>query len=144
MNYTLQLVECDDHTHADGETSWLSDLLLPSTAYAGHGDDRDPSLVDQPIVERLTAVPTDFVFGEVTAPTINYCQGHYLVARAYDTAQNLPEDVDMLGVSLYLSGTFLAPASDSPQAFTIQTDLANGTLTDLVYNGYTSHVAIRR
>ena len=139
VSYSVQLVECDDHTH--NETSWLSDLFMPNTAYAGHGGEIDPSLIGQPIVENL-ARPTDFSYGEVTAPSINYCQGHYLVARAYETAQNLPEDVDMQGTSVYLSGTYLALDSDTPQVFTIQTNLANGALTDLVYNGHTAHVAI--
>lgn len=140
VSYTMQLVECDDHTHTD-ETSWLDSIFLPNTAYAGHGGETDPSLIDQPIVENLTQ-PTDFIFGQINAPAINYCQAHYLVARAYDSAKNLPADVDMLGNSLYLSGTYFAPNSDTPQDFIIQTDLANGTVTDLVYNSASVHVAI--
>lgn len=140
VSYTMQLVECADHTHND-TTAWLSDAFIPNSAEAGHGDERDSSLIDQPIVEDF-ASPTNFILGQITVPSINYCQGHYLVARAYDTTQNLPNDVDMLGSSLYMAGTYTLPNSAEPQEFIIDTNLANGILVDLVYYGNQAHVAI--
>ncbi len=140
VSYTTQLVECDDHTHDDA-TAWLSNALIPNSAEAGHGGERDPSLMDQPVIEDF-ASPTDFILGQITVPTINYCQGHYLVARAYDTAQNLPEDVDMIGSSLYMAGTYILSDSTEAHEFIIDTNLANGTLVDLTYYDNPAHVAI--
>ncbi|MEM7119342.1 MAG: hypothetical protein AAF614_43405 [Chloroflexota bacterium] len=123
LNATLELVPCSD-------TSWRS-WLAPAVAYAGHGDStlsESRVLVSQ--VETIGAT-ADSVAGQASASYEHYCQLHYLVAPAAETAVNLPTTIDFSGQTLYFSGTYLASNATEPAPFVIQSDLAWGGLIDL-------------
>jgi len=120
VNYTVQLLECDNHTHAS-----LLDNFMPDTAFAGHGDGVNPALVEASFVEDL-ASPAPAEFGSITVESMAYCEAHYLIARAGSETRFQPEEVDMYGVSLYVEGTYQENESSDPVAFVAQTHLANG------------------
>lgn len=131
--YAVQLVECEED-NATAAASWgRSDLFGTGVAWAGHDDVANDIAFLQATVESMTP-PVDRTLGVVETTGLSYCQGHYLVGRAPDDAVGLPEDVDMLQVSLHLEGTWRA--SDDENAleipFTIRTRLANGALRDLL------------
>ncbi|MCI0710894.1 MAG: hypothetical protein L0154_12100 [Chloroflexi bacterium] len=120
VNFAVQLLECEDHSHTT-----LLESLLPDTARAGHGDGINPALVDSSFVEDF-AHPDTIEFGKVTVESLAYCEAHYLIARAGSETRFQPEDVDMYGVSLYVEGTYQNVDSDETFPFTAQTHLANG------------------
>ena len=124
VNYSMQLVECDhDHTHE--EASILDDLnLLPATASAGHGGDGpDPSAIEVGIVESIGAPELTSLGTVETSDLITYCGGHYLIAAGRDHLRDMPADVDMNGISLYVDGFYTAPGASQAILFSGADDL---------------------
>ncbi|MCB0167190.1 MAG: hypothetical protein KDI79_23375, partial [Anaerolineae bacterium] len=144
VNRSLELIECTG-SDATGEsiTGRLRQTLAAQPAYAGHGGVHDTSRITAPLVESLTkpvaqAVETILV----TAP--NYCQLHYLVAPGIETARYLPHDVEMMGVTLWLEGDYLAPGTSTSVPFTIQTHLAWGEAVELMTSASESLDTLQR
>jgi hypothetical protein len=127
---SVQLVPCPQPDQG-GAASWVIDRLLPSTAYAGHGGERDESKSTLPYVESLTE-PTQVKLETVSVPQdALYCQAHYLVAYGVEAAKNLPAKPDMIGTSLLVEGVVRASETGPARPFSIKTELAWGTITDL-------------
>lgn len=120
VNYTVQLLECEDHTHAS-----LLDSLMPDTVLAGHGVGINPALVEASFIENFTH-PETIEFGKVTVESVAYCEAHYLIARAGSETRFQPGDIEMYGVSLYVEGKYQKMDSAEITPFTAQTHLANG------------------
>lgn len=128
VSHSVQLIPCE----YDGENAGLlRDIFGANTVEAGHGgDENDPSAILIPQIEDL-AVVNSIEFGATTVPYQQYCTAHYLVARSDSLTTNMPDDIDMYGLSLYLEGTYQAANSDELVAFALQTSLANGKITDI-------------
>lgn len=150
VNRSIELIACE-HNHTAGVSSIISALFLPQPAYAGHGNtEHDTSRISRPFVETLTT-PGPVELETVTGMEPAYCQMHYLIAPGIETAKNLPDDADMLNVSLFIEGTYQTQDSNTAVPFTITTDLAWGTVTDLAageaglsLENQTNSVTIRR
>lgn len=129
ISHTLQLLPCEDVEQENA--SILNTVFGANTAEAGHGgDENDPSAILIPQVESL-AVANALTFGSVTVPHTDYCTAHYLVARSDSVTLNMPENVDMYGLSLYVAGAYQKADSDETVPFVLQTSLANGKIADI-------------
>lgn len=123
-SYSMELVECPK------EPAAFVPLLRTAAAWAGHmSGTPNPAAIRPMEVESLLA-PVDRDVGTVTLAPQAYCQVHYLIARAVRESPGLPADIDMVDASLHVDGTYRAPGSASPAAFTIHTAIANGGLFD--------------
>lgn len=60
-------------------------------------------------------------------PPDTYCEARVTVAPADHDAEGLPQDTDMVGSSLYLAGSFVAPAAGRSVDFELRTDLTRDT-----------------
>lgn len=129
VSYSTQLNFCE---HSHGVFDWLGHALGASVVHAGHdyNQDADPASVVVSMVESL-ADPTNGTMGTVTVQEPTYCQGHYLMARGSSDSVNMPDDVDMYGLTLYVEGTFTTPDDLRPMKFIGETNLANGKIRDL-------------
>jgi len=129
VSYSTQLNYCE---HSHGMFDWLGNIFAVAVVQAGHdyGEDADPASVVVSMIESLDN-PTVNTMGTVTVQEPSYCQGHYLMARGSSDSLNMPEDVDMYGLTLYIEGTYHTPDNLTPIAFTAQTNLANGKIRDL-------------
>lgn len=119
VTYSTALVPCPT------TTAWLDpvrEAILP-TAFAGHSGETDPSSLPQPHVESLTDLGRTTLDTLTFEPT-DYCEGHYLTARADDSATGLPSGVDMVGNTLYLQGRY--ERSGQTHDFVFSTNLADG------------------
>jgi hypothetical protein len=137
-SYSAELVYCQ---HSHNFLSLFSSIFPLITARAGHSGDTSPAKVSLSLVESLTQ-PESFEWDSVTVAEPSYCQGHYLVGRADKTTQDMPADVDMNRVAVYISGTYLSPNAESTTPFVIRTDLGNGTLQDLHKLGASTNVHV--
>jgi hypothetical protein len=72
--------------------------------------------------------------GRVTVEPQRYCQFHYLVARSERETIGLPDELDIVGMSVYMEGTHRRPG-EAPVAFSFSTTRAYGLLTDLFAPG---------
>jgi hypothetical protein len=127
-SYSMELVECPRTAAVGALDAWL---FAPASAWAGHNAGTpNPAAVKPMQVESLTdSVAHDA--GTVLLAAQPYCQVHYLVARAGHDSPGLPDEMDMVDVSLHVEGTYRAPgaAADLPAAsFTIHTASAYGQL----------------
>ena len=114
VNFNLQLVPCE-------QASWLG--IRP--AWAGHsGDDIDPSAVGVSWAEAI--VPLSPSTPPSQQASALYCKVHYLIARADSATHDLPGNVDLLGASLHLEGTWSRGGVDTP--FTLRVTPATGVL----------------
>lgn len=138
VSRSMELVECPRAARATGAAlAWLAGALGPGLAHAGHSSlQPNPAAITTPQIESLTA-PRRLVAGRVAVVPQAYCRAHYLVARAERDARDLPADVDMVGKSLLLEGSYLAPGANDPVAFRVATSIANGALVDLAAPGGT-------
>lgn len=131
VNRSIELVECPARSTHESH-GWLLDTFAPTSAYAGHGDDEhDESRISAPYIESL-ANPASSDLERVLVHQTAYCQAHYLIGEGIETSQNLPAELDMLGLSMFLAGEYKAPDAESATPFTISTELAWGRLTDLM------------
>lgn len=132
VNYSLALSESEPPDPDAGRASTgFRDAWSMPVALAGHSNGRpDPTAVELARVESLAA-PEAFEVPTLRVPPARYAKFHYLVARANYKAVNLPEDVDMSGLSLYLQGCYQAPKSETWRPFEIKSSMANGALRSL-------------
>ena len=132
-SYSVELVECP-RTPPPPATALLWGALAAFTvrpAYAAHEvGTPNPAAINTPHVESLDQ-PVATEVGAVMLRPQAYCQAHYLIARASRAAQGLPAAVDMVDASLYLEGTYQAPAAGNAVPFTVRTPVANGVQSDL-------------
>lgn len=131
----LEMVACpyQPASSALGNNLWQT-LFGARTAYAGHGGDKaDASRIAAPVVEALT-MPTTTVLSAVLGAEPFYCLTHYLVAPDVDWGPGLPQEVNMVGVTLFLEGEVkVGSRTDAvAHAFTIQSNLAWGTLKEVL------------
>ena len=131
--YSTQLVACENDSSS--VLSKLYNWFMPSIAHAGHGgENRDPSAMLIPTVENLVRAEK-IELGSLYVADRVYCQIHYLVGRAEDNAQFLPEDFDLVGTSLYLEGSWSYEPDEAPTEFIIDTSTAYGALKSLYPSG---------
>jgi hypothetical protein len=137
VSYSTTLNECD---HLTGIVDWLSSLVAPKVAQAGHtSGGPDPAAIKVAHVDSLTALQS-IDLGTVTVNEYSYCKGHYLIARADDKTIGLPQDVDLIGSSVYIEGTYRAEDHSDSTAFVIKTGVANGALYDITPQDSTQKV----
>jgi hypothetical protein len=122
VTYSVQLAPC---TEGDLDTG-LGRLFGIGRAHAGHGGEEDPSAWITGLAEPL-ASPEVRSLEPVIVDSGTYCRVHYLVARAETGTLDLPEEMDLMGTSLYIEGT-VASAGDEPEPFTIWSTLPTGQL----------------
>ena len=135
--YSLQLVECDDEEEpADipGMGQRLLNLLGPGVAWAGHSElDPNPAAIEVSQAEDIL-VRARVEMGRVTVEPQRYCQLHYLVARSERETVGLPDELDIVGMSVYMEGSYQR-AGEASQPFVLNTSYAYGLLTDLFAPG---------
>ncbi|MCA9691437.1 MAG: hypothetical protein KC636_17670 [Myxococcales bacterium] len=133
VSYRAQLVPCATQVAARGLSPLeraLATALAPATAWAGHGDSVDPSATRSPQVEDLAAgAPRSL--GATSFASGRYCSVHYLVGRADSLTADLPDDVDLYGLTLYLEGYYQAPGDDAATSFLVTESGASARLVDL-------------
>ena len=133
VSLRAELNPCDEsNTPATCATHTWRSPFGPSAALAGHGDDApDPSRRGIGLVESLTELSThsEPPF-EVSGPA--HCQAHYLIHKAYGFTENLPNDVDMIGHSVWIEGEYTLPGQTEATPFTASTAYSNGHLGALL------------
>ena len=132
--YSVQLVECpneEEPIDVPGIGRRILKLMGPRLAWAGHSEMApNPAAIEISQAENiLLQAPIDM--GQVTLSSGRYCQFHYLIARGQRETLALPDDIDMVGMSVLLEGTYQL-ADEEPTAFSISTTRAYGLLTDLM------------
>lgn len=126
--YSAELIGCEPSVL---DTAWLFDYLGPQPAYAGHGADPNETRLTASYIEDLRR-PVAVTVETVTVTPHSYCQAHYLIGPAGDSAtQNLPQDVNMIGQSLFIAGAYIAPGAERAVSFTLQTRFPDGVIRDL-------------
>jgi hypothetical protein len=126
-SYSAELVYCP-HNHSF--LGLFGSIFSMLTAHAGHTGETSPAKVNASVIESLTK-PTETDWDTVTVAEPAYCQGHYLIGRADNTTQAMPNDVNMNRMSIYIRGTYRSATTESATPFLIQTNLGNGTLQEL-------------
>lgn len=117
VSYWAQLVPCDN----------AGAFRALAGGPAGHGEN-DHSVVVAPVVEALGS-PAEYTLGESAFDANDYCGIHYLIGSTADPPPaELPDDVDMTGLSLYLAGSWSPPGGGDPVPFQVSTDVANGVI----------------
>lgn len=134
--YEAQLTACE---HSHGWFDWST--LGLGVVYAGHGDDSNESTFDSSIIEDIVNPQTQ-TWGTVTLVEPTYCEAFFLVARGANDTGNLPDDVDMFGTSIYIEGTYIAPDSNEPLEFILQTGHANGASDEFIQYTIPVHIAL--
>ena len=124
VTYSVQLAPCTEDDL--GTASRWPTLFGAGEAWAGHGGPDDPSAWITGLVEPL-ASPVNTSLTPITVEPELYCRAHYLLARAETGALGLPEDIDMMGTSLYIKGT-VARGDEPATTFTIWSTLPTGQL----------------
>jgi hypothetical protein len=144
VTYSAQLVECDDDELEVCESAalgvvdsaaqawpWRHAVFGPPLAWAGHGDDEiDPSAVTQPRVESLTG-HTPLAFGAALASPAVYCRSHLLAGPLTADIEDAPDDDSLIGKTLWLTGSYLAPGSDEAVSLDVSTSSAYGAFAIL-------------
>jgi hypothetical protein len=116
------LLFCD---HPHGPFSWLA--MRPPVVRA-HEEDL-AGVVSRLWVEPLHE-PVPRSYGQRTVNDPAYCQASVQVAPATSTADQLPDDLDLVGMSLYLEGTYQIGNSDEAP-FVITNNGSHGLSTGL-------------
>lgn len=114
----VKLIACPEEP---GAAAAARRLLWPRGLALAHGADDDPTLLGVPYVE--DAMRADFDPGEIGTirpPPGRYCQARVVIAPADDDAEALPVDIDMVGASLYLEGTYQAAGAAEPTRFVLR------------------------
>ena len=105
---TIQLIDCVELESA---------FSLVGTAFAGHGDELDPTLITGPFIESLTN-PQILEAGTITDLGASYCQGHYVISG--QSSSDLP--------SLTLNGEWHHAATGESGSFDVSTTVAWGDI----------------
>jgi hypothetical protein len=124
-SYSTELIACPHHHNI---FDWLDSWLMGQVVFANHAMLADESQVPYGVVESLTN-PTDITWGQATLSETRYCQWHYAVGGAKKTTQNMPSDVAMNRLSVYVSGAY-AYANEAETAFEITAIFGDGVLGD--------------
>ena len=96
-SYSVRLYPCVEISSAQ--------LILPiSSASAGHSDILIPGNWMNPIVEDL--LNRDNITQEKSFEEHQVCELVYTLARADGSSQNLPEDIELENLSIYVEGTW--------------------------------------
>lgn len=128
---TMAFLECHREELASSAGHPRVALLAPATAEAGHSLARmNPARLANPQVESLVGATT-LDAGTVTPPSARYCNVHYLVARAAGDTHGLPSEVDMLGASLQVDGSWQAPNGGDWHPFSVRSAAANGIVAEV-------------
>ena len=128
VTYSTELIECPSNA---AQTSWHLDQIGPQPAYAGHGADPSEARITASVVEDL-AHPLASTIETVAVTASSYCQGHYVIGPAgVETTRNLPQQIDLIGTSLFIQGDYQDPETAAITPFTIQTKLPGGVIADL-------------
>ena len=103
---------------------------LEGTAWAGHSTDTpNPAAARPMLVESLTD-PGAHDVATLTLPPQAYCKLHYLLARAGAEARGLPRELDLVGTSVHVEGTYRAPGGADDVPFTLHGASAFGALVE--------------
>ena len=129
ITYSVQLVECP---HEESTAlKWFNRILGIRTAHAGHPNPQDnPAAIYQSLGENLIDAESQSI-GIVEVEPNSYCQLHYLVAGATLETTSLPDEINLLGTTVYLSGFYQSLDTEEWIPFKIHTPLANGVLNSL-------------
>ncbi|MEM7247739.1 MAG: hypothetical protein AAF533_20550 [Acidobacteriota bacterium] len=125
VNLSAEVVPCDEDGRPD-EKARLASFSIP-VAQAGHPG-FGPTAVHAPQAESL-APPVSSSWQEVTSEPDDFCNLHYLVARANRRTLGLPDDEpDVDRISLLLEGEWSLGDEGTPNPFLIWTRSAHGKL----------------
>lgn len=121
----IELVRCPGEPHLD--SSLLHELFGRSVAHA-HGVSSPTAWtvpnVLSPIIDR-----DPVTLAVLHPPATQYCSVRLSLEAADDAAEHLPPEVDMLGLSMYIAGTYATAASDGRALFRYQSP--NSTTAEL-------------
>ena len=124
----LELLPC--HRMPPQTPAALWRLLAPPTAYAGHGSLLPNQSKIQRSYQEDLATPGDLKTEIRIVTDPEYCQGHYLVARA--------KGVGPGGKTLVVAGTWRKYGSAEAVPFRIESSFAYGEIKDLLLAGRAS------
>jgi len=103
-------------------------------AHAGHGDVfLNPVKTPTPFVESLTAGES-IEAGSFQPEIVRYCLVHYVLARAASDSIDLPDDVEMVGVTAHVEGYYRRLPELTKTPFTIRSPSANAVRAYLSAN----------
>ena len=124
--YLVQLAPCPEE-----ELGWWDPRGWIPTAHAGHDDGTpDSSAFLDGVVEEIGG-ETSVLLPPVELNVGSYCHLHVLYAETPEFSLLLPEEVHMVGKTVFLSGTWSAEWSPEPKPFTLSSSLGNGALLPL-------------
>lgn len=131
VNYSIQLIPCDTSTARRSQPLWSPRVFFPlvSVANAGHSGSDDESITPRSVVEDFSK-PVPRAIATVSFEPNLYCQIHYLIGRADESTEDLPDDVEMTGKSVYVQGARTQDDSEEVP-FEITSSLAHGIVIDL-------------
>ncbi|MSP24554.1 MAG: hypothetical protein EXR75_05190 [Myxococcales bacterium] len=129
-NYSAQLVPCTAEQLAALTVTGDScpSALTPLAAPLGHSGDLDPSALDTVVVESLLGDGLEY--GIALAEGARYCRAHYLAGPVTNTT-----DGGILGLTLWLEGSYRAPGSTTDVPLSIGTKSAFGAFLALTHQG---------
>lgn len=111
-------------------TSAAIERLVVSVAQAH--TEASPTRLGEPHVESLLRADLEATdIGELNPPPGGYCLATVHFGPADDDATGLPENVEMVGLTVYLKGTFLAPGEHESQPFEIMSSGAEDAMLTL-------------
>jgi hypothetical protein len=140
----VQLVEC---APAAGGEAGAAHRRAPWAGGVAHAHDLsgDPTVLGTPYVD--SALRADFALarvGVMEPPPGRYCRARVALGPADGDALGLPADIDMVGLSFYLEGSYLPPGGTRPIHFIIESSEEREALVDLVdvYRGQPTPIVL--
>jgi len=128
--YSAWLEPCPTH-----EVGWIDLFVAP--AYAGHSVMSNPAASRRPLVEDLTALPTQTLPPVSFDPT-HVCDVGALFARG--DRHTRPDGHDMMGTSITLKGVW--KKGEQTQPFDLSTTIAHSAGTELNASGTGTHLEV--
>ncbi len=127
--YSFELVPCDDELFRQLQTPARKQARLSfiGTAWAGHAQAARPTRTFEARVESPLRDTKPVLLDHLLPPDYAYCRGHYLVARAPETADAAAN----AGASVRLHGRYRHDATSPWAPLEISTGMAHGTLIDI-------------
>ena len=129
----FQLVECAPGAGAGSAGAAARRALWPRGLALAHDLSGDPTVLGVPYID--SALRADFALGDVgtmAPPPGRYCQVRVTIGPADTDALGMPDDIDMVGLSLYLEGSYRAPGATRASHFIIESSEERQALIDLV------------
>lgn len=100
------------------EPSWLDWMVAPAHAHAA----ADPTRLSVPNVINLRNPDrAEVALGVIGPPPGSYCGVTVELLKADADTRGLPQDIDMIGRTLYLEGAYVAAPGEKPVPFTVDT-----------------------